>query len=193
MTMSARTAQVRSALTAARRSAHVVAIRRKRIDAHPLRGVVVDVGTDHALLQRLSDSIHLDGYSVFRITDVTDVELRPRYQYFYQRALRLRREWPRLPLGIDLVSIRRVIASAGTKVALLTLHREAISPDTCSIGTVRQLTEKSITLRWLTPNAKWDGDSPRYRLADVTLLEFGGEYEDALARVVGARQPAFTE
>jgi hypothetical protein len=151
---------------------------------------VLDVGAEIALLHRLSDSIHLDGYTVFRIADVTHVNLRPCYRSFYKRALALRRERPRLPRGIDLGSLARAIATASAAFPLVTLHREAISPDTCSIGTVRQMTEKSIVLRWLTPGATWDGDSPRYRLADITLLEFGGEYEDALARVAGARRPA---
>ena len=188
--MRAHASAVQSAVIAARRSAHVVEIWRKRIDPDPLRGFVLDAGADLVLLQRLSDSIHLDGYSVFRIADATRVEMRPRYRSFYKRALVLRRERPRLPRGIDLRSIARAVVTAGASFPLLTLHREAISPDSCSIGTVRQMTEKSIVLRWLTPDATWDGDSPRYRLADITLLEFGGEYEDALARVAGARRPA---
>ena len=188
--MGARTPDPRGALKAARRSARVVEIQRRRLDTNLLLGIVLDVGDEVALLHRLSDSIHLDGYTVFRIADVTHVNLLPRYRSFYKRALVLRREHARLPRGIDLRSIASAIATAGAFFPLLTLHREAISPDTCSIGTVRQLTDKSIVLRWLTPGATWDGESPRYRLADITLLEFGGEYEDALARVAGARRPA---
>jgi hypothetical protein len=151
---------------------------------------VIVIGPDLVLVQRLTDSVHLDGYCVIRIADVTKIELRPRYRSFYNRALRVRRERPRVPHGIDLGSVGCVIRSARTKFPLLTLHREAISRDTCSIGTVQQLTEKSIILRWLTPDAAWSGDSPRYRLTDITLIEFGGDYEDALARVVGLRRPA---
>ena len=182
--------KVRRALVVAGRSRRVVEIWRRPIDRDPLRGVVLDVARDLALLHRLSDAIHLDGYAALRIGDVSLVDARPRYGAFYDRALALRRENPRLPKGIDLNGMDLAIASAGRLFPLVTIHRELISPDTCSIGKVHIVTEKSVMLRWLNPSAKWNGTSPRYRLADITLLEFGGEYEDALAHVAGLRRPA---
>lgn len=182
--------KVRQSLTATKRTGRVVETWRERIDPHRLQGVVLPVGDDLVLLHRLSDAIHLDGYCVLRTCDVTKVQQRPRYGSFYQRALRLRHEKPRLPCDIDLSAIGCAIASAEDAFPLLTLHREVISPDTCSIGRRRTLTDNTIILRRLTPMAMWDGDSPRHRLSDVTLLESGGQYEDALARVARVRRPA---
>ena len=181
---------VRRVMVGARRSGRVVEVWRRRVDPHPLRGVVVDVARELALLHRLSDAIHLDGYSVVRVADVSRVDAGPDRGRFYSRALALRREKARLPKGINLSGMGSAISTAATLFPLVTLHRERISPDTCSIGRLRTLTEKSVTLKWLTPTAKWSGDSQKYRLADISLLEFGGEYEDALARVAGLRRPA---
>ena len=180
---------VRRNMVVARRSRRVVEVWRRRVDRHPLRGVVVDVARELALLHRMSDAIHLDGYAVVRMADVSRVDT-PGRGRFYGRALALRREKARLPKGINLSGMGSAISTAATLLPLVTLHRERISPDTCSIGRLGTLTEKSVTLRWLTPSAKWSGNSPRYRLADISLLEFGGEYEDALARVAGLRRPA---
>jgi hypothetical protein len=177
-------------LTAAKRVGRVAKIWREQIDPHPLRGIVLAVADDLMLAHRLSDAIHLDGYFVLRICDITGFKSRPRNASFYERALRLRHERPKLPRGIELTTMGRAIASASDAFPLVTLHREAISPDTCSIGRVRTLTTKTIILRCITPAAKWEGDYPRYRLSDVTLLEFGGQYEDALARVASLRRPA---
>jgi hypothetical protein len=178
------------ALKAAKRAGRVVRIWRERIDRHALQGVVVSVSDDLVLVHRLSDAIHLDGYGVLRTGDVTQFESRPRYGSFYQRALTVRRERPKLPRGIELASMGSAIESASSAFPLFTLHREAISRDTCAIGRLRTVTANTIILRCLTPMAKWDGEYPRYRLSDITLLEFGGQYEDALARVARVRRPA---
>lgn len=188
--MSRRAASTKRALTSAKRSRRIVEVWRKDIDPRPLAGFVLDCDHGLVLLHRLSDSIHLDGYSVLRLSDISRIDARPQHRAFYERALALRREKPRVPRGIDLSGIDRAIATAAQTFPLVTLHREAISRDSCSIGTIRLLTEKSVVLRWLTPGARWDGESPRYRLTDISLLEFGGEYEDALARVAGLRRPA---
>ena len=183
-------ATVRRNLEAARRSGRVVEIWRRRVDRHPLSGVVVEVAREFALVHRMSDTIHLDGHAVVRISDVSQVDRRPERGHFFGRALALRREKPYLPKGIDLSCMKSAISSVATFYPLVTVHRELIDPTTCSIGSPAVLTDKSVTLRWLTPAAKWSGTSPRYRLVDITLLEFGGQYEDALARVAGLRRPA---
>ena len=178
------------ALKAAKRAGRVVRIWREHIDRNALQGVVLSVSNDLVLVHRLSDAIHLDGYGVLRTSDVTQFESRPRYGPFYQRALKVRRERPKLPQGIELDGMGNAIESASRAFSLVTVHREAISRDTCAVGRIRTLTAKTIILRCLTPMAKWDGDYPRYRLSDITLLDFGGQYEDALARVARLRRPA---
>src|SRR5262245_5263635 len=153
-------------------------------------GFVVLVAPRLALIHRLSSDIDLDGYAVVRRRNVTRVEMRPRYGSFYQRALGLRGQRARVPGGMDLGDMGAAISSAGRLFPLLTLYREDSRRGECAVGQVRTLAEKTVTLRWLTPGAKWDGLSPAYRLADITLLGFGGRYEDALARVAGLRRPA---
>jgi hypothetical protein len=67
---------------------------------------------------------------------------------------------------------------------LVTIHREWRDPDIFVVGRVAQLGEDSFILRHVTVAGRW-GDSGGYRYDDVTRVEFGGDYEDALALVAG--------
>lgn len=62
---------------------------------------------------------------------------------------------------------------------LITVHRESIDRGVCYIGQVEALKPKTFTLRTIDPYSEWDGKR-RIRYEDVTLIEFGGNYEQGL-------------
>ena len=53
----------------------------------------------------------------------------------------------------------------------------------CGVGKLHMMTDSAIILKSITPGAKWEGYSPRYRLADITRVEFDTSYLKALAMV----------
>ena len=67
----------------------------------------------------------------------------------------------------------------------MTLHVEKTKPDVCYIGPVVSVTEKMVVIEDLDCNAEWSG-LRRMRLADITKIDFGGGYEEALAKTAAA-------
>lgn len=127
----------------------------------------------------------LDGHAILRIQDITLVEDKLKFADFYLEALRLRGFSPMRPVGICLTSTASILESVNKHYPLVTVFREEIRNDECSIGRIEKLTDKTVILKWLTPGAKWDGYSSRYRLIRITRVDCGGLYQDALARVAG--------
>lgn len=161
----------------------IVKLWRENIDSYEIIGYVVDLSSEFVAIHVQNDDIMLDGYAILRIQDITSVENKPKRREFYKEALKLRGYTPKRPDGICLNSIASILESVNKHYPLVTVYREEISTDACSIGRLEKLTEKTVILQWLNPSAQWEGYSPRYRLANITKIDFGGLYEDALALV----------
>ncbi len=67
-------------------------------------------------------------------------------------------------------------------ILMIAIHQEAISNKVCYIGKVVSVTEKTFTLYDIDSGAEWERPYQR-RLSDLTKVDFGGNYEDALWRV----------
>lgn len=146
-----------------------------------LRGFVLEWTDELTLVNVVADEMDLDGYSVIRNKDIRRWRPLDR-KSFIGRALKLKELAPVSPDGLSLGTWPDVLESAGKIFPLLTIHREKINPRVCYIGRVSSLTEKVVTLRKIDPDARW-GDTKRYRLCDLTKIDFGGRYEEALALV----------
>jgi len=173
-------------LQTAQKRHQVISVARKRLKEKPLLGVVVVVTSDLVLLHRLDDGIRLDGYSLLRSRDVTRVDLELPRAKFYHEALRLRRQRPRRPRGIDLTELAAGIMSAGLAFPLVAVHPERKHPGICWIGRPLAIQANELVLAYITPGATWEGEH-HCRLSDVTRIDFGGAYEESLALVAEAR------
>lgn len=169
------------------RSRYLVKFGRKPIDDSDLYGFVLACGETLTLLHILQTSSYtLNGYSVIRNDDVSRYAVydRPDY-YFDSRVLRLKCIQPVPQPEISVASLSDLLTSIDKLYPLITIHREEINNDVCNIGRLAGLTPKTFTLFEIDGSAEWDR-LHRYRFADVTRVDFGGGYEEALAMV--ARQ-----
>lgn len=158
---------------------------RENIEAGHFDGYVLDATPELLLLAVVNGAIRLDGFAVLRTADLTDVQVPTPYHDFQQRALELRGESPTVP-EIDLTSFVSVIRSAASRFPLITVRCEVEHSDSCYIGRVLDLNDERLLLTYIDPNARWDLDRPdRFLIADITRIDFGGQYEDALYRVGG--------
>ena len=144
----------------------------------------MDVGPRFFLLGLVSDRIRFDGFECFRCGDVRN--LTPDlYTAFVETALRKRREprpkKPRVSVG----SIDELLLSAGRAFPLVTIHREHVAPEACWIGRVQGIHRGRLSLLEIGPDAKWEASPQEYRLAEITRVNFGGDYESALHLVGG--------
>jgi hypothetical protein len=178
-------ANLRTLLSSAKRTRAIVEIWRRPIDKHRLNAAVVDHRNGLVLLNVLDDLILLNGFSVIRVADISALEPKPRYAWFYGHALKKRKVTPRVPRGISLSSLPELMASASRLFPLVTIHRERSRPGECEIGRSPSVNGSSLTMSTISPNAEWHSRPFRCRLSSVTKVDFGGRYEEALALVAG--------
>ena len=157
----------------------------RRFEDSAIRGYVLDVGSHFFLLALLSDRIWFDGFECFRVNDVRDVKP-DLYASFAEAALKKRREpRPKNP-HVSVANIEELLQSAGRAFPLVTIHREQVDPDACWIGRVLGITGGRVSLLKISPDATWDDTPCEYRLNEITRVNFGGDYENALHLVGGS-------
>lgn len=148
-----------------------------------LEGFVVGVNERFVLLHALDPNyINLNGYIALRMEDVRRFRMRDESEFFLNRALKLKGIEPVPQPEIDLSDISALLSSANANFPLLTVHLEKLDPTTCFVGRVQKLTSKTLLLEEISPAACWE-HTRRYKLKDITRIDFGGAYEAALALV----------
>jgi hypothetical protein len=170
------------------RGRHLVRFSR-RFEETPVRGYVFDVGSKFFLLAVVSDRLWFDGFECLRIADVRDIEP-DQLAAFAEAALKVRGErMPRKP-RVNLASIEDLLLSASRAFPLVTIHREAVDPDVCNIGRVVAIDRGRVSLLEINPDATWDAAPSQYRASEITRVNFGGDYEEALHLVGGRPRPS---
>lgn len=182
MTSAARATQLRKAM----RERQLVRFK-SRFEQSKIRGYVRAVGPRFFLLAVVSDRLHFDGHECFRIADINGLQPDP-YGAFAEAALKKRGEKLGRAPRIDLSDIAAILRSAAKASPLVTIHIEKIDPDVCYIGRVHRIDDKRVVLREIRPDASWWPEPYAYRLRDITRVNFGGDYEDALT-LVGGKPP----
>ena len=70
--------------------------------------------------------------------------------------------------------------------SLVTIYRETVKPDTCWIGKITKMTEREVSMLEIGPDAEWRDKPTTFKLKEITEIDFGGGYEEALSLVGGA-------
>lgn len=176
---------MREELERAHREQRIVSVDREVYGEEDEIGYVVDVGERLFLLARIADTIHLDGFSILRIEDVSHVEVPHEHEDFVASALRLRREAIAPPEEIQLDGWPEALRMAGRHHELVTVHLEADDAGVCRIGRLRSANDASIGLVEIDPDADWYEEVSSIPTDAITRVDFGGAYEEALVLVGG--------
>jgi hypothetical protein len=111
------------------------------------------------------------------------------YSEFAESALKQRGERrPKKP-RVSVKSIEDLLLSAGRAFPLVTIHREQVDPDVCWIGQVLGVEHGRVSLLEINPDATWDENPAEFTIGEITRVNFGGDYEDALF-LVGGNPPS---
>jgi hypothetical protein len=180
-------AKNRATLVAAQTANMLVRVARE-FEAGWMKGYVVGVGPEFVLLCRVSDDILFDGFEACRIQDISDLVVPDPHSAFVERALSIRAQSRPSTPHVDLGSTKQLLVSASEAFPLITIHRETVDPEVCWVGTVVAVSEQSVSFREIDPDAIWDETSETYPLSEITRVDFGGLYEEALQRVAEAAQ-----
>jgi hypothetical protein len=169
------------------RHSELVRIYRDQLIDIDIQGYILDSSGELVLVQNVNDGVHMDGYTICRISDFTEIETNFPHYGFIERALNLRGEHRVTPQGIDLTSIETGMKSAAERAPITGVGIEAIDPDLFFVGRPKEFKAKTAIYECLDPDAVWYGDE-RIRLADVTRVDFLDAYLDAIALVAGIAQ-----
>ena len=148
-------------------------------------GYVLDIGPRFFLLALVEDACRFNGFQCLRLSDVRELEAPHKYASFAEAALKKRGQ--RIPAKprVSMTNIEGLLKSASRVFPLVTIYREVLHPDICYIGRVEHVERGGVSLLEIGPDAKWDSRPTEYRLKDITRVDFGGAYEDALILVGG--------
>ncbi len=177
---------IRSRIDDAQDRQALVRVRRWIPFSDQLDGFVVATSPHWFLLAVLSDQITLNGWSALRHKDVQAVTVYPEEDCFEVQALQAREQWPPIaPEGIDLSTAPDLIRSASNVVPMIAIHREFERPDVGWIGNATSLTDSRLSLLEVNVAGGWGRKPRRFDVDDITRLDFGGGYEEALSLVAG--------
>lgn len=151
-----------------------------------LSGYVLDLGPQFFLLALVDETIRFNGFVCVRVQDVRRLKVPAPYAAFIKAALHVRGEKIPKRSRLGLASLKEVLVTAGRAFPVITVHREKIAPDVCHIGRVIACDEKNLSLLEIGPDADWDDAPTIYKLREITRVDFGGGYEDALSMIGGA-------
>jgi hypothetical protein len=150
------------------------------------RGYVVGVNDTFVLLQYLnSDTVTLSGYMVFRIKDIESAYVVGN-ENFLPRAVASKGMQPQTPLDVIITDFSGVISSVNDHYPLIVIARERKEPKVIYLGRVEQLGKKSVYLRTVDMRGEWVS-THKFAYKDITRIEFGDGYSEALWRATQAR------
>jgi hypothetical protein len=180
---------VREDLEEAQSEQTIVRVTRGAFDEHGDIGYVEAVGDELLLLALISDEIWFNGFAVLRLADISELESPHEYADFVEEALRLRDESVAAAPAVSLADLGSAIRTAGRLFPVVVIHREEVEPEICRIGRVVKVTKESVTILEIGPDAEWEAEPSTWALDEITRVDFGGGYEEALALVGGAPEP----
>ncbi|MCB5160618.1 hypothetical protein [Marinomonas algarum] len=168
-------------LEKARTRNNVVRIFRDELDGPDswTDGFVVDANEEMVLLQLVDESVRLNGYQILFLEDISDFAHPAPFNDFQKRVLALRGEEVDDP-EVELDDLAVLLIDISEEFGLVTLHREEVEPDSCEIGRVVRADAVTYELEEIGSDARWFDDTFEYDLYDITRIEFGGAYEEAL-------------
>jgi hypothetical protein len=148
-------------------------------------GYVILVGEFDFLVAVVSDQIWLNGFAAFKINSIRKLRSKHPYAKFYEMALNARGEKIPYDAPINGSNIKDWLLEASHNYPLVTVYTEKIDPEISFIGRVVEFTEQEIELLGISPAGQWYAAPDRFKFKDITHIEFGGDYEDALFLVGG--------
>jgi hypothetical protein len=161
-----------------------ISVRRWIPRADRLDGFVVAIGEKWVALSKL-DGVRLDGWSLLRLKDIQAVGIDPDPDCFEVRALKVRGQWPPTAPELKLDDVVGVIASASAAAPMTSVFVEFDRPDICWVGSVTAMDADNLKLLEVSTQAEWYRKPRSIDPEDVTRIEFGGSYEEALDLVAG--------
>ena len=160
---------------------HLFQVKRRLKNVGSTTGFIVAFSESLILFHTLDmDTFRLNGYTALREEDISQYRFFTKADYWQFRAVRHFHLKPIRPAGISVSSVPELLKSVAKRYPLMTFHPEKKKPDVCYIGPLVSMAEHTFTIDDLDCNGEWSGPR-RMKFSEVTRIDFGGGYEQALA------------
>ncbi len=170
-------------LNQAHRNGSLVDLKRESLEGNSLRGFVAATSADFLALSLIDDQCHFDGACVLRTEDVTFVRWDTDVLKAWARVLQESPSSPGSVKHVDLSSWESVVRSVAGHEPVVAFHREQVDDRICHIGTNVKVDGECVRADEISIEGTIDGYFA-LRLGDLTKVDFGGGYEQALWRMI---------
>ena len=159
----------------------LVRLDRTPLDPFGLTGYIVGLSEQLILLHVLLDQVmQLNGYVAIRKRNVKKYKVYNAADDFMSRVLPLLDITPILQPALDINSIHSLLSSAQGHYSLIGLELEEAKPDALIIGTVENLSARTVALRTIDSAGRWD-DTARLLVKEISRVTLGDGYQEALS------------
>lgn len=183
-----RVSSSQDSLSQAKTRHEFVRISRNIPGADEIVGHIVAVGALWVVVSVFSQGAS-NGWAALPLSEIESVRPEPGGR-FVRRGLEHQRRWParapRAPLALS-EGTKALIVSIASYFPLVTLYAEREDPSYYFVG--RPLSSTTDTLRWqeMDLSASWSPEVCEWDISTISRVDFGGQYETALARVAELR------
>lgn len=144
-------------------------------------GFIVAQGPVWGILQAVDDSGRYAGFEAFRRQDVGTLTAPSPRAAFLGKVLARRGSERPAPPELVLDDLGSLLDGLSWDFPLLTLHREIADPEARHHGAVVYYSDEVVGLREIDGDANWREAATEYPVGEITRVEFGGPYQEALA------------
>ena len=169
------------ALTSPQRDRQPVTIRRKYLDVDETSGFVVAVAKDWVVMHDLVQTVYLDDLVFLRLDHVTKVEPHQDQAYVSRAVAGLGEPIKEFVCAPD-ASISDLLAAIAERQEWSEFTSRSSEGDWINFGRIRRIGNKRLHLQFIGRDGVWVDSVDAWKLKDITRLEVGGRYAQALDR-----------
>ncbi|MAT71907.1 MAG: hypothetical protein CMJ58_20580 [Planctomycetaceae bacterium] len=156
-----------------------------------LNGFLVDASESLGVMHCFHDFMP-DGFSVFRIADVTEVRS-GKYERHWERMLKGEGLLSALakPPSLDLTTMRSAIDSIESQYDGIIIECEdaEIESEDFYIGSVLSTNEEKVTIQHFDGLGNWDGEPSTLIMSDISLVQFDTPYINTFWKYLAEPSP----
>jgi len=144
-------------------------------------GFVIRLTDDWVVMHALGDGVYLDDIVILRLNDVSRVWFRDDDAYHHRAIDGLGEQVATFDCDAS-ISTSDLLRAASARADIFAVRFEGLAEEPLSIGCLCALRKKAFDMHYLGRDGVWANEIERWKYHDVTRMEVGGRYLEALNR-----------
>jgi len=167
----------------------LISLRRDHIDRNSIQGFILAYSNDLVLIQYVYD-FRLDGLTVLRTTDITDIRCTATDE-FQTQLLTDERLFDQVPFStsFDVTSWRSIMTQLSRQHRPMILEDERPESEQFLIGTIEKITSRSVWLWYFSGAGNWDEKPTKIPFKDITSCQVATNYLNVYERYFDRHVP----